>query len=74
MSRRPRVYLAKLWRTSRQWILSPEDIGRLRLTMAIVFGFCILRGGSRLAMKSESWLNNMNSVAMGSNLDKIINK
>lgn len=39
---------------SRQWILFPLAIGRLKLTSATVFGFEIPNGGSREAIKSES--------------------
>ena len=36
--------------------------------MARVFGLGIPRGGSKLPMKSDIWLNVMNCVACGSNL------
>ena len=43
-------------------------MGRSKETMARLFGFGIPRGGSRLPMKSDIWLNVMNCVACGSNL------
>lgn len=39
---------------SRQWILFPFAIGKLKLTSATVFGFDIPKGGSKDAMKSDS--------------------
>lgn len=50
----PRTCLTNEWRMSRQWILFPLAMGRLKLTNATVFGLDIPRGGSREAMKSES--------------------
>ena len=46
-------------------------IGRSKETMARVFGLGIPRGGSKLPMKSDIWLNVMNCVACGSNLKQL---
>ena len=47
-------------------------MGRSKETMARLFGFGIPKGGSKLPMKSDIWLNVMNWVACGSNLLKIV--
>lgn len=39
---------------SRQWILLPLAIGKLKLTRATVFGLDMPKGGSNEAMKSDS--------------------
>lgn len=64
----PKTCLTKAWRISKQWILLPLAMGRLKLTKATVFGFDIPNGGSRDAMKSDSWVKLMNWVACGSYL------
>lgn len=66
----PSTCLTRACRMSRQWILLPFAMGRLKLTNATTLGFDIPRGGSRLAMKSLSCENRMNCVACGSYLDK----
>lgn len=68
----PRTCFTRAWRISRQWILFPLAMGRLKLTRATVFGFGIPRGGSRLAIKSDSCWKRMNCVAWGSYLKKAI--
>lgn len=45
---------------SRQWILFPLAMGRLKLTRATVLGFDMPKGGSRDAMKSDSCAKLMN--------------
>jgi hypothetical protein len=45
-------------------------MGKLKLTRATIFGLGIPRGGSRLAMKSDSWVKRMNCVACGSYLHR----
>lgn len=67
----PRTCLTRAWRMSKQWILLPRAIGRLKLTKATTFGLGMPRGGSRLAIKSASWPNLMNWVAWGSNLKQV---
>ncbi len=54
-STKPRVYLVRLWSTSRQWILSPLAMGRSKLTKARVLGLGMPRGESSEAMKSDIW-------------------
>ena len=68
----PRTCFTSACKISRQWILLPFAIGRLKLTNATTLGFDIPRGGSRLAMKSLSWENLMNCVACGSYLNVIV--
>lgn len=53
---------------SRQWILFPLAIGKLKLTKATVLGFDIPKGGSNEAMKSDNCENLINWVACGSYL------
>ena len=67
-SMKPKVYLVRECRTSRQWILSPLAMGRSKLTKARILGLGIPKGASRLAMKSDIWWKLMNCVACGSNL------
>lgn len=64
----PRTCLTSECRMSRQWILLPFAIGRLKLTNATMLGFDIPRGGSRLAMKSLNCEKFINCVACGSYL------
>lgn len=55
-------------RISKQWILLPLAIGKLKLTKATVLGLGMPRGGSKDAMKSESCEKAMNWPACGSYL------
>ena len=64
----PRTCLTSACRMSRQWILLPFAIGRLKLTNATILGLEIPNGGSRLAMKSLNCEKFMNCVACGSYL------
>lgn len=64
----PKTCLTNEWRMSKQWILFPLAIGRLKLTRATVLGLEMPNGGSKDAMKSESWAKLMNCVACGSYL------
>jgi hypothetical protein len=66
----PNTYFTSECKISRQWILFPRAIGKLKLTRATMLGLGIPRGGSRLAMKSESWVKRMNCVAWGSYLHR----
>jgi hypothetical protein len=50
----PSTYFTSECKMSRQWILFPRAMGKLKLTRATIFGLGIPRGGSRLAMKSDS--------------------
>lgn len=64
----PSTCLTRECKISRQCILFPFAMGKLKLTNATTFGFGIPKGGSRLAIKSLSWVNRMNCVACGSYL------
>lgn len=64
----PSTCLTKACRISKQWILSPFAMGRLKLTKATVLGLLIPKGGSRDAIKSDNWLKPINCVAWGSYL------
>lgn len=64
----PRTCLTSACRMSRQWILLPFAMGRLKLTNATTLGFDIPNGGSRLAIKSLSCEKLINWVACGSYL------
>jgi hypothetical protein len=66
----PSTYLTSECKMSRQWILFPRAMGKLKLTRATMLGLGIPRGGSRLAMKSDSWVKRMNCVAWGSYLHR----
>lgn len=66
----PSTYFTSECKMSRQWILFPRAIGKLKLTRATMLGLGIPRGGSRLAMKSDSWVKRMNCVAWGSYLHR----
>lgn len=66
----PKTCFTKEWRMSKQWILLPLAIGRLKLTRATVLGLEIPKGGSKDAMKSESCAKLMNWVACGSYLEE----
>lgn len=66
----PSTYFTSECRMSRQWILFPRAMGKLKLTRATMLGLGIPRGGSRLAMKSDSWVKRMNCVAWGSYLHR----
>lgn len=66
----PRTCLTSACRMSRQWILLPFAMGRLKLTNATTLGFDIPSGGSRLAMKSLNCEKLINCVACGSYLKK----
>lgn len=59
---------------SRQWILLPDEIAKLKETRATVFGFGIPKGGSREARKSDTCVKWMNCVACGSYLNNRLNK
>lgn len=65
----PKTCLTKEWSMSKQWILLPLAMGRLKLTRATVLGLAMPNGGSKDAMKSESWAKLMNWVACGSYLE-----
>ena len=64
------IFLLFIWRL---YFLKSRTlaIGRSKETMARVFGLGIPRGGSKLPMKSDIWLNVMNCVACGSNLKQL---
>ena len=64
----PSTYLTSECRMSRQWILLPRAMGKLKLTRATMLGLGIPRGGSKLAIKSDSCVKRMNCVACGSYL------
>lgn len=64
----PRTCLTSACRMSRQWILLPFAMGRLKLTNATTLGFDIPSGGSRLAIKSLNCEKLINCVACGSYL------
>lgn len=64
----PSTYLTSECKMSRQWILLPRAMGKLKLTRATMFGLGIPRGGSKLAIKSDSCVKRMNCVAWGSYL------
>lgn len=66
----PRTCLTSACRMSRQWILLPFAMGRLKLTNATTLGFDIPSGGSRLAIKSLNCEKLINCVACGSYLEK----
>lgn len=66
----PSTCLTSACKISKQWILLPLAIGKLKLTSATVFGFDMPKGGSKEAMKSDSWAKLMNWVAWGSYLKK----
>lgn len=50
----PSTCLTSACKMSRQWILLPLAIGKLKLTRATVFGLDMPKGGSNEAMKSDS--------------------
>lgn len=50
----PNTCLTKACKISRQWILLPDDIGKLNDTKATVFGFGMPNGGSNDAKKSDT--------------------
>lgn len=66
----PRTFLTSECRMSRQWILCPLLMGRLKATNATVLGFGIPKGGSKEAIKSDNWAKWINCVAWGSYLGK----
>lgn len=66
----PSTYFTSECKMSRQWILLPRAMGRLKLTRATMLGLGIPRGGSKLAIKSDSCVKRMNCVAWGSYLYK----
>jgi hypothetical protein len=66
----PSTYFTSECKMSRQWILFPRAMGKLKLTKATMLGLGIPRGGSKLAIKSDSWMKRMNCVAWGSNLHR----
>ena len=66
----PSTYLTSECKMSRQWILLPRAMGKLKLTRATMLGLGIPRGGSKLAIKSDSWVKRMNCVAWGSYLNR----
>lgn len=64
----PSTCLTRACKMSRQWILLPDEIAKLKETNATVLGFGIPSGGSREARKSETCVKWMNCVACGSYL------
>lgn len=64
----PKTCFTNACRISKQWILLPLEMGKLKDTKATVFGFEMPSGGSKDAMKSDSCEKWINCAAWGSYL------